>query len=148
MKAYLAGPMSGIPQFNFPQFCQAAADLRERGWDIVSPAELDDAEDKGAALLSATGDMRDAKKSWGDFLARDVKLIADGGIEAIVFLPNWIQSRGARLEATVGLLQPGFTFWQWDPALPVRKLSRTMVSSRLAGKVRLEEEVMWVNYAT
>lgn len=41
MRAYLAGPMSNIPQFNFPAFDDAAADLRARGWDIVSPAELD-----------------------------------------------------------------------------------------------------------
>jgi hypothetical protein len=115
MRIYLAGQMSGIPQFNFPAFCAAAARLRELGWEVVSPAELDDAEDKGAALASATGNPADAGRTWGDFLARDVKLIADGGIQGIVFLPNWYRSRGARLEATVGLLQgPTFAFFQYD----------------------------------
>jgi Domain of unknown function (DUF4406) len=116
-KAYLAGPMSGYPQFNFPAFFDAAKQLRAAGFEIVSPAEIDNEDDKGAALTSSDGDptnrvaMND--KTWGDFLARDVKLIADSGINAIVFLPDWFKSRGARLEATVGLLQPDFFFYRW-----------------------------------
>ncbi len=103
---YLAGPMTGIPQFNFPAFMAATDQLRSDGYTIVSPAELDDDEDKGAALASTDGSMGSGtttNKTWGDFLARDVKLIADecGGI---IFLPGWHKSRGARLEAYVGLL--------------------------------------------
>lgn len=102
---YLAGPMTNIPQFNIPRFDQATADLRSRGYDIVSPAELDSAEVRAAALASATGAPEDVEsiETWGDFLARDVKLIADE-CDGIVFLPNWQDSRGARLEAFVGLL--------------------------------------------
>lgn len=117
MKIYLAGPMSGIPQFNFPLFMAVTETLRATGWEVVSPAELDDAEDKGAALSSKDGDPnnRDAMggKTWGDFLARDVKLIADSGIEGIIFLPGWERSRGARLEASVGLLC-GMKFFYWS----------------------------------
>lgn len=103
---YLAGPMTGIPQFNFPAFDEAAKKLRERGWDIVSPAELDEAETRADALASPDGKLIDGKssgKTWGDFLARDVKLIADqcGGV---VFLPGWEKSKGAKLEAFVALL--------------------------------------------
>jgi hypothetical protein len=109
--------MSNIPQFNFPAFFEAAENLRTSGFTVVSPAEIDNADDKGAALKSADGDPtnRDAMngKTWGDFLARDVKLIADGGIEGIVFLPGWQKSRGARLEAFVGLLQKGFRFFEY-----------------------------------
>lgn len=113
-RLYLAGPMSNLPQFNFPAFYAAAAALRAMGFEVVSPAELDDQEDKGVALTSANGNPADAKRSWGDFLARDVKLIADEGIEGIVFLPGWQKSRGARLEATVGLLQKNFEFFEYD----------------------------------
>jgi hypothetical protein len=107
-KLYLAGPMSGLPQFNFPAFYAATEMLRAQGYDIVSPAELDDAEDSGAAMKSPDGDPnnRDAVggKTWGDFLARDVKLLADAGITGIIFLDGWQKSKGAKLEAFVGVL--------------------------------------------
>ena|ERR1700733_2790240 len=118
-KVYLAGPMSGIPKFNFPAFIEAARELRDRGFEVVSPAEMDDAEDSGAALASPDGCItahaKVTNKTWGDFLARDVKLIADSGIEGIVFLPDWTSSRGAKLEAFAGLLQKDFKFWRYPP---------------------------------
>jgi len=117
MKVYLAGPMSGIPQFNFPAFFAAAEQLRAVGFEVVSPAEIDNEEDKGAALRSPDGQSvkrtDGVSKTWGDFLARDVKLLADTGIQGIVFLPNWQNSKGAKLEAFVGLLQ-GFKFWEYE----------------------------------
>jgi hypothetical protein len=123
MKAYLAGPMSNIPQFNFPEFFRVGELLRSQGWNIVSPAELDDHDDKGAALKSKDGDPnnRDAMggKTWGDFLARDVKLIADTGIEAIIFLPGWETSKGAKLEAMVGLLSERIRFYELKDDVPV-----------------------------
>jgi hypothetical protein len=99
--------MTGIPQFNFPAFDEAAADLRMRGYTVVSPAELDRPDTRAAALASPDGAMGSGTnngETWGDFLARDVKLIADEGIEAIVCLPGWEKSRGARLETFVGRL--------------------------------------------
>ena len=99
MRCYIAGPMTGLPQSNFPAFDAAAAALRDRGYEVVSPAELDNPEDRAIALADLP-----PRKTWGDFLARDVKLIADGGIEAIVLLPDWQTSRGAKLEAFIGLL--------------------------------------------
>ena len=111
----MAGPMTGIPQYNFPAFDRAARELRSLGHDVVSPAELDDPADREAALQSPDGapqTVEDFGKSWGDFLARDVKLIADDGIEGIVLLSGWNQSRGARLEAFVGSLC-GLSFWRF-----------------------------------
>lgn len=106
-KYYLAGPMSGIPKFNFPAFFAAATHLREFGWDIISPAEMDDEADKGIALKSVDGSIADhtamSGKTWGDFLSRDVKIVADQ-VVGLVLLPGWEKSRGARLEVFVGLL--------------------------------------------
>lgn len=107
MKVYLAGPMSGIVQFNFPAFLVAAQSLRDQGIEVVSPAELDDPETRDAAMASEDGSFGSGTvngETWGDFLARDVKLIADDGIEAIVVLPGWERSRGARLETFVASL--------------------------------------------
>jgi hypothetical protein len=97
--------MSGIPQFNFPAFFSAAEQLRAAGFDIVSPAELDETEDAGAAMSSPDGNISNhaSGKTWADFLARDVKLIADQ-VQGVILLPGWERSRGARLETYISLL--------------------------------------------
>lgn len=104
---YLAGPMSGIPRFNIPMFDSAAISLRNMGYNIVSPAELDSPEMRALALASIDGDLseleKDTDETWGNVLARDVHMVADK-VDGIIFLPNWWESRGAKLEAFVGLL--------------------------------------------
>jgi hypothetical protein len=98
--------MSGYPQFNFPAFLAAAHDLRNEGWDIVSPAEMDSEAVQQEALASDDGVLVGGKiagETWGEILSRDVRVVADD-VKGIVFLPNWEKSRGARLEAFVGLL--------------------------------------------
>lgn len=108
MRIYLAGPMTGIAQFNFPAFDEAAVTLRERDYDVVLPADMDSEEIRAIAFASRDGNLSAfegmAKKTWGDLLAADVKLIADDGIQGIVCLEGWEQSRGARLETYVASL--------------------------------------------
>jgi hypothetical protein len=50
-------------------------------------------------------------ETWGDFLARDVKLIADE-LEGVILLPDWHKSRGARLETfvAIGCKYPVYTY--------------------------------------
>lgn len=106
MKYYLAGPMTGIPKFNIPLFEFAAFRLRAAGHEVVSPAELDSPAVRRVALASPDGKVIDgmvAGETWGDMLARDVKIIADQ-VDGVIFLDGWHKSRGARLEAFVGLL--------------------------------------------
>lgn len=137
MRVYIAGPMTGLPQFNFPAFDALANSLRLAGHDAVSPAELDDPEDRAAALASPDGFMHGGhhmNKTWGDFLARDVKLIADGGIEGIVVLDGWERSRGARLETFVGFLC-GLRTYTWDATYhEFRKVSFLAMARGWLGK--------------
>lgn len=112
---YLAGPMSYCPQFNVPLFDFVSKQLRELNYQIVSPAELDSAKMRAWALASPDGNPANVKQetgeTWGDVLARDVKMISDQ-VGGIIFLPDWYKSRGAKLEAFVGLLT-GKKFATW-----------------------------------
>jgi len=104
MRIYVAGPMSGIPQFNYPAFDQMAELLRSKGHDVVNPAEMDDPAIHAIGMASPDGNihtMESHGQTWGDFMARDIKTLIDGGIEAVVVLPGWANSRGARLETFV-----------------------------------------------
>jgi hypothetical protein len=117
MRVYLGGPMTGLPQSNFPAFDRAASFLRATlGWDVVSPAELDDPLVRDAAMRN---DVMPNGETWGDFLARDVKLLADGGIEAMVVLDGWERSKGARLETFVMAALRGKPIFQYPDMLPV-----------------------------
>lgn len=89
MVAYLAGPMTGIPDFNFPAFNAATWALRNAGYIIYSPAELDDG---------------DTSKPYCYYLRRDLQLLLDPmvGINTIILMPGWWNSRGATLEALLG----------------------------------------------
>lgn len=129
MRLYLAGPMSGIPQFNFPAFFAATKRLRDLGYDIVSPAELDEEHIRTQALSSSDGAPDKVDRSWGDFLSRDVKIVADA-VKGIVFLPGWEKSRGARLEAFVGLLC-GHNFASYDEDLGLVQRDIEWVRDRL-----------------
>lgn len=111
-KFYLAGPMSNLPQFNFPAFDYAAKWLRGNGWNIISPAELDAEETRAMAMASENGLANQAKRKWGWYLGRDVEIVADQA-SGIVFLNDWARSRGARLEAYTALTAGKTKFYRF-----------------------------------
>jgi hypothetical protein len=117
MKYYLAGPMSGIPSFNYPAFFAAAAHLRRLGLEVVSPAEFDDEQTTAAILASPDGDASNLThtggRTYGQFLARAVSAVADDDVCAVVFLPGWRSSRGARLEAFTALTLGRHFFYEY-----------------------------------
>lgn len=90
MRAYLCGPMTGIQDFNFPAFHEATNTLRAQDWDIVNPAELDELEgfDSTTAVVS--------QEAYYDVLGRDLRQLMS--VEAIIALPGWERSRGAKAE--------------------------------------------------
>lgn len=83
-KHYIAGPMTGLPDFNYPAFAAAAAKLRAHGLEVLSPHEIDD---------SSTG------KPWDWYMRRGLAQLVQ--CDRIVLLPGWENSRGARLEQKV-----------------------------------------------
>ena len=102
---YLAGPMSGVPQFNFPLFESAAIRLSGMGYTLISPLETDEPDMQKMSWKSKDGVHDEQfKETWGQVLAKDVELIADTIDGGIFVLPNWQRSKGARLEVFVALL--------------------------------------------
>jgi hypothetical protein len=132
-KLYIAGPMTGIPQFNFPAFHEAARTLRVLGIEVVSPAEMDEeTEVAGEALKSKDGKLVNGKiagQTWGDLLSRDVKIVADE-VTGVALLSGWWRSKGAKLEVTVALLA-GKEVYAYHTGAGVTLLSREWVKEIL-----------------
>ena len=103
MKYYLAGQMTGIPQFNFPRFVEVANRLRMIGMEILNPAEIDNDYDREQALASETGEEGSVTSTWGQCLGRDIKIVADD-VDGVILMDNWHLSKGARLEAYCGII--------------------------------------------
>ena len=109
MKIYLAGPMRGYPDFNFPAFFEAAARLRADGHVVFNPAERDTNEWGAERLKTATGSEAEVAANLGMAgldLARhcfleDTRWICTQA-DAIYCLPGWEKSRGARAERALG----------------------------------------------
>ena len=81
-RVYISGPMTGLPEYNFPAFFAMARKLKERGFSVLNPAEWPE------------------RSTYEAYLRFDVEMLARFADRAI-FLDNWETSRGARLEMTV-----------------------------------------------
>jgi Domain of unknown function (DUF6378)/Domain of unknown function (DUF4406) len=93
MKVYLAGPMRGYPEFNFPAFYRAAKVLRELEYEVLSPAEHDLALGFNPSENSLEGFDMQASMEW------DLRAVLDS--EAVVLLPGWRESTGVGVEVVV-----------------------------------------------
>lgn len=80
---YLCGPMTGLPEFNFPAFHAAAQALRESGYTVFNPAE------NGLPVTAP----------WADHMRTDIKALM--GCRAVATLDGTMGSKGATLESTL-----------------------------------------------
>lgn len=101
---YIAGPMRGIPHFNFPAFDAAKAYLIGKGYDVLSPADfdrvLDDFDPYKPEYETAEG-CADFPKTM-DFkrvVTRDLTAVTQ--CDAVALLPGWEKSKGAVAEIAV-----------------------------------------------
>lgn len=79
-RIYVAGPMTGYPDLNFPLFHAVTADLRLLGHDVVNPAELN----------------LDPSKGWHECMRVDIRELVT--CDSILMLQGWEKSKGAMLE--------------------------------------------------
>lgn len=85
-KVYLAGPMTGLPEYNYPAFFQAAELLRERGLLVQNPAEHA---------------QRNPQSSWVEYMRQALKIMLD--CDELYLLPGWGKSNGVYIEHRLAL---------------------------------------------
>jgi hypothetical protein len=107
MRLYVSGPMTGIDDLNFPAFNTAAAHLRQAGFEVVNPAEIN----------------VDPEKGWEQCLRADIKALMD--CDGVALLPGWAKSRGAMLEIhnAAALRMQVHTVDEWLRAVPSKTAS-------------------------
>jgi len=94
-RIYLAGPMTGIKDFNFPAFKMAAAMLRAEGHEVFSPAENDDKTYGAGFNLSDKGKVEDIPQFSLHRAASDDTQFIIWKMETIAMMPDWEYSSGA-----------------------------------------------------
>ena len=103
---YIAGPMTHRPAFNYPAFDAAAADLRSRGYFVISPAEIVEPNVRRLALASPDGDprsfLRECGLPWSHFIQRNIKIVAEQ-VGGLILLPEWKSSYGTLIEVMAGI---------------------------------------------
>lgn len=77
-RIYIAGPMSGLPDLNYPAFDAQAAKLRAKGCHVENPAENPECD------------------SWEAYMRAAITQLMT--CDTIVLLPGWDKSRGACIE--------------------------------------------------
>ena len=84
-RLYIAGPMTGLENFNFHSFDYATAEFNKLGWDVVNPAEI--------------GRQFGLDKTHHFYMRKALESLVTCG--AIFMLPGWEKSKGASLEFQV-----------------------------------------------
>lgn len=85
LRVYIAGPMTGLPDFNYPAFHAEAARLRSAGFEVENPAD----------------NPHPPCGSWNGYMRMAIRQLSH--CDAVAFLPGWNGSRGARLEHRIAL---------------------------------------------
>ena len=87
---YIAGPMTGIEEYNYPLFNLVAKTLRLWGFEVVNPAELQHNEDPEADVSRA------------EYMVLDLPYVI--ACDVLVLLPGWGLSLGTNIELFVALV--------------------------------------------
>lgn len=95
-KIYIAGPMSGYPECNYPAFNEAEIELLEHGYEVVNPASV-----------------HVERCHYTDLIREDLRVMLD--CHAVATLEGWWESVGARNEVQVaGILKmPVRSIGEW-----------------------------------
>ncbi len=124
IKIYLSGPMNGYPNFNYDRFNYVASLLRKQGYIVINPVELQG--EPTDSLIDINGNSNVTIDSWIQLLSRDIKVILDEQVDAIVLLDGWEKSNGAKAEIFIVqqiLKGAVYKFKELDSGFCLNKLS-------------------------
>jgi hypothetical protein len=96
-KVYIAGPMSGHDDWNFPAFFEAERQLLGMGYEVINPAHNDGPTVEEA--LKSAGSPSRPNHAWSYYMRRDLPHVME--VDAVCVLPGWQKSKGASLETQV-----------------------------------------------
>lgn len=108
MRFYLAGPMTGLPERNYPAFDEAARWLRANGNEVMNPAEWEALNNNGVF------NIRLAFADYTRYICREA--------DAVVALPGWENSPGATAEVALARAIGKPVFYYGSGALPLKEL--------------------------
>lgn len=100
-KLYIAGPMRGIPEFNFPAFDVATDLLATAGHYPINPADHDRANGFNPRGMTGHEDLAELGFSLPDALTWDLQQVAEA--DGVAVLEGWEKSKGARAEVATAL---------------------------------------------
>lgn len=137
MRLYLAGPMRGLPRYNFDAFAVAAAALRAHGHDVYSPAE-NDSRIGWNPFKEVDPTPQELARMFRWDLQRIVDKMQHDGVDGVALLAGWRQSEGAKLEALVAQ-RCGVPLYRFD--LEYEGLLRPLEAQNLVVAFRHEPAV-------
>lgn len=94
---YLAGPMRGLPEFNFPAFAEGTARLIARGHNVFSPAQRDLDTGFDPTGMDGNEDLSELGFDLRHALGADTHWICKTA-DCVVVLEGWEMSAGANAE--------------------------------------------------
>lgn len=130
MRAYISGPMTGLPNHNFAAFAEAAHWLRQHICEnVVSPHEVETVACDGCKAAKespawSADELPVARPhNWAEHMKADIAALLE--CDTIVMLLGWPSSRGARLELTIAM-ELGFKvfFYNADGVEKLTEMSR------------------------
>ena len=100
---YVAGPMRGIPEFNFPAFFAKEAELANEGHLVFNPARRDIENGFDPTGLKGTDEeLKALGFNLREALEVDTRFICREATH-VYMLPGWSKSSGATAERALGL---------------------------------------------
>lgn len=93
MILYIAGPMTGVPSFNYPAFNAAEAQLIRAGYRVLNPVASSARPDAPRPTMPPTGG------EWADYMRNALNQLVRA--EGVATLYGWQGSRGANIEVNL-----------------------------------------------